>query len=213
MSIAINNVHIFPVLIHESKLFEENAEKIEKILEYCKNLEYLDDENSNCVCQSKKSYLQTEEECEELVELTEIIETILNGIKDAEVYDADRFEITQMWVNKTLKYVNHETHWHSNSFYSGVFYLTSGSPIVFYDPVYGRQMSSLNVWAESTQPAITRDIFPGKLILFPSYLQHKTLPHMEEESRYSISFNSVPSGKINHRSPHTTLSQLNIEIK
>jgi uncharacterized protein (TIGR02466 family) len=213
MSIGIDNIQIFPVLIHETKLFEESPEKIKKILDYCKNLEFIEDEDIGTVDQTKNSYLHLKEDCPELSELTEIIESILDAIRISEVYDAERFEISQMWVNKSKKFVYHNTHWHSNSFYSGVFYLTGGSPIVFYDPVYGRQMSSLNVWAESTQPAIKRDISPGKLIIFPSYLQHKTLPHTNEDARYSISFNSVPSGKINHRSPYTSLSQLNIEIK
>jgi len=74
-------------------------------------------------------------------------------------------------------------------------------------------MSSLNVWAETTQPSIVLPAESKILRIFPSYLQHKTLPHDSEELRYTISFNTIPNGKTNTRNPYTRLSELQINVE
>jgi uncharacterized protein (TIGR02466 family) len=206
MSISIKNIPAFPVYIHEVKDLLK-PEHVESLKQTCDNLEYID--SNNGLYQSQDSYLQNDERFKKI---TLYIRSVLRTIKIAELYDADDFEISQMWVNRARKNACHEQHWHSNSFFSGIFYLTEGSPTVFYDPVIGRQMSSLNVWAETNQPAIVLPAEVGTLRVFPSYFQHKTLPNEMDEDRISISFNSVPVGKVNTRNPYTRLSELSISI-
>lgn len=207
-SICLKNVEIFPTLIHELHEFFED-EYVDNLRKICENIECAPKSNFG-LQQSIDSYLHKNEDFKTLVFY---IKSVLNTIKIAEEYDTDEFVITQMWLNKSYKGAFHEQHWHSNSFFSGIFYLTEGSPTVFYDPVVGRQMSSMNVWASTTQPAIALPPKPGLLRVFPSYLQHKTLPSDIDGTRMTLSFNCVPSGKINTRNPYTRLSELEIEIK
>lgn len=206
MSISIKNIPTFPTYIHEVKELLD-LEYIQSIREVCENIEYVD--STSGLYQSQDSYLQNDERFKRL---TLYIRSVLRTIKIAELYDTDDFEISQMWVNRSQKGAFHQQHWHSNSFFSGIFYLTEGAPTVFYDPVIGRQMSSLNVWAETTQPAIVLPAEIGTLRVFPSYFQHKTLEHDGDEDRITISFNSIPIGKTNTRNPYSRLSELSISI-
>ena len=204
MSYSIKNVPLFPTLIHESHgMFKD--EYIEKLITTCKSLEFTSGDYN--VKQSIDSYLHKDDR---FIKICMYVKALLRSIKIAEVYDTTDFEISQMWVNVCEKGIAHHQHWHANSFFSGIIYLTGGAPTVFYDPVIGRQMSSLNVWAETTQPAISLESKPGLIRIFPSYLQHKTLPNDGDEDRISISFNAIPVGEVNTRNPYSRLSQLKI---
>jgi hypothetical protein len=51
---------------------------------------------------------------------------------------------------------------------------------------------------------------PGKLVLFPSHLYHSVDEHMiEDHPRYSLSFNTFPSGQIGN---FAALAGLNLEV-
>jgi len=87
-------------------------------------------------------------------------------------------------------------HSHVNSYISGVFYLSSGSPLGFINP-------SLNKW--QFLPNINQKDYrsyngflitpqPNLLTIFPSWLQHHISPSLEDE-RVSIAFNIIPKGK------------------
>jgi len=124
---------------------------------------------------------------------------IREGIKELG-YSVDVIEFRDCWANKMLKneYVN--SHNHSNSWLSGVYYpfeiedISSG--ITFFDP----------------RPANTTMIFPGAgskgdftaqdktfepkqgtIYVFPSWLWHSVRPVIKDE-RISVSFNIVPGG-------------------
>ena len=96
------------------------------------------------------------------------------------------------------------------SAYSGVFYLTGGSPLCF------RQPNPLQVH-KSTIPIsdINRDMYmvepiKGRLIMFPWWLEHGSINDLDNE-RWSIAFNTLPYGKINYNDGNN-LSSVNLEF-
>lgn len=122
--------------------------------------------------------------------------------------------ITICWANKTTTLQAHHEHKHTNSFLSGIFYLTShdDSPTVFTFP---------NVWTtefpgigfEKCRKTNSFKISPKKstLILFPSHIMHHVHGHKEKETRYTISFNTFLSGSI-HNDP-ISKARLELSVK
>lgn len=123
----------------------------------------------------------------------------LEQIRDTQKYDCDKFNISSSWYNQSLKNQGmHQTyHKHTNSFFSGIYYLSGGSPTVFEDPVIPRTMTQLEVLRKDHSPFERTMAVPGSLIIFPSYVFHHSPPHVENFDRHVISFNVLPTGKIN----------------
>lgn len=136
----------------------------------------------------------------------------LMQVKEKMEYDCEGFEITNSWFNVALAghdmYQNY--HRHSMSMYSGVYYMTHGSPTVFEDPVIHRTQAQIEVLRNNYNPTYESQAEPGKLVIFPSWMYHRSLPHLGENNRYIISFNSMPYGKINHNL--ATDSKANIKV-
>lgn len=84
------------------------------------------------------------------------------------------------------------------SFYSGVYYLTEGAATIFEDPVIHRTQAQLEVLRKKHDPLEYIIPVPGKLVLFPSWVYHMSQMHIGKQSRYIISFNTLPAGRINH---------------
>lgn len=139
--------------------------------------------------------------------------TCLEEVRAAMQYDCEKLEITNSWFNVAL--ANHNMyqnyHRHSMSMFSAVYYMTAGSETVFEDPVIHRTQAQIEVLRHNYNPFYKMVPEPGKLVIFPSWLYHRSLPHLENQDRYIISFNSLPTGKINHNL--ATDSKANIEVK
>jgi uncharacterized protein (TIGR02466 family) len=127
-------------------------------------------------------------------------------------YDCEGFEITNSWFNVALggyeMFQNY--HRHSMSFYSAVYYLTEGSATVFEDPVLHRTQAQIEVLRHNYKPFYESAAIPGKLVIFPSWMYHRSLPHIGANDRYIISFNTMPVGKINHNL--ATDSKANLKV-
>lgn len=113
--------------------------------------------------------------------------------------DCDALDIAVCWGNKSApgRQAAHHVHNHNLSYVSAVYYVTKGSPTVFLDPFESKGGICLDVnWSKNRE--IEREIYPdpGSLILFPSWLPHCSRPHVGNESRYTMSFNALPVGKI-----------------
>ena len=88
----------------------------------------------------------------------------------------------------------------------------TGAPVGFEDPVMPRTMNQLEVLrTDGYAPFEYIAPMPGKLLLFPSWLYHWTKPHIDNFERWNISFNVLPTGKINYNVG--TDSTANIELK
>jgi uncharacterized protein (TIGR02466 family) len=91
-------------------------------------------------------------------------------------------------------------HKHSNSYISGSFYLTDGSPFNIMD----RDRSELFGFAPRIEKgdnyrameSFTISPKPRRIILFPSGMMHCVLPSKNQARRYSVAFNAVPVGRI-----------------
>src|SRR5690606_21718553 len=94
-------------------------------------------------------------------------------------------------------------HRHDNSYISGSLYLSEGSPFNILNPHQGGLFGLMpRVRREDVEENYRSwDSFninpkPGRLVLFPSGLQHCVLPSQSQEKRYSIAFNAIPLGRI-----------------
>ena len=103
------------------------------------------------------------------------------------------FELDNMWANVNYKGCYNEKHNHPLSHLSGVYYVKvpdENSEIVFYDPRVIKEMYPTD---HEDNPAFWETVRfrpeEGKLILFPSYLQHSVNINNSDEDRISISFN------------------------
>lgn len=112
------------------------------------------------------------------------------------------FKMTTSWATKCPPNSNSQKHSHKNSYYSGVLYLTEHSdnaPIMFFNPIDDFNTILTNNPTEYNGfNSRTWTIHPqkGKIIFFPSYLEHMILKNISQDNRYSIAFNFFPSGTI-----------------
>lgn len=139
-------------------------------------------------------------------ELLELKTFIVNHVNDCfrQIYQP-KFDlelyITQSWVNYTSTGNFHHTHTHSNSFFSGVFYIdtTVNDKITFSQPLYQAETFKIiskeyNIWNSDTWWLPARK---NSLIIFPSTLHHSVgIVEDENHTRVSLSFNTFLKGQL-----------------
>jgi uncharacterized protein (TIGR02466 family) len=199
---------VFPTPVFSSNIFDvcDNAQQIfdETFSEMKK--EVLSSES--IVAQSESSMLHKQERYSKIIEYFNLV---LEEIKTINNYDTEKFEISQMWINKSTKGISHPTHYHPNSYFSGVMYFSEGSQINFKDPVYSRLNSQLIVGNSLDTHNFATNPKEGLLLIFPSWLYHGTeINHTD--SRWSMSFNCLPSGKTNYNIDTLRYSKVNLTI-
>lgn len=131
-------------------------------------------------------------------------------------YEGDfDFVITECWATKTDKFQKHHVHIHPNSIISGIIYLTDhpDATTEFYLPnpwhwtdqflKIGKENSKMHV--ASIKPEV------GKIVFFPSNLQHSTKPNLNSTPRYTISFNTFISGNIGTQTTLLKLTPISVE--
>ena len=115
-------------------------------------------------------------------------------------WTCDRIIINKSWANRSdaSSGHHHSPHRHPMSFLSAIYYITEGVPTVFVDPLQQREWAQLHVDGgpieDSTQYVHPK---PGGLFIFPSYMIHSSDPNYESKDRFTISFNTFPSGSVN----------------
>jgi uncharacterized protein (TIGR02466 family) len=133
-------------------------------------------------------------------ELFNWFEDCLEEIKVAGQMDCDKISITSSWCNiyYAKDYNYHRPHRHSLSYLSAVYYLTAGAPTLFQDPLPWRaEYAQIEVLQHNFSPLEEVSAEPGKLVIFPSWMFHSTKQHADDFDRWSISFNTLPSGNVN----------------
>jgi uncharacterized protein (TIGR02466 family) len=116
-------------------------------------------------------------------------------------HKVNSIEITSSWANVIDKNNAIYAHYHGNSYISGVFYLTDGSPLAFHnDHVYEQFTFSPEIEVDKdkpwTFPSVAYPAETGNIILFPSLMKHSVHKPSTDEKRYSIAFNTIPTGMI-----------------
>lgn len=181
---------IFPVPVAEIET--DNTEIISNVKQSVLNL--CDYDTLNKIgnwCSSDD--LQCKEKFFQLTEfINEIVVDYLNNIYNCKSED---FYLTCMWANVHKCFSKHHIHNHPNSFLSGVYYIDTpeGSGDIFFkDPRSGNQILVPD-YTQTPEFMFNEVRFPvskGKLILFPSYLEHGThLGDTYNGHRISVSFN------------------------
>lgn len=164
---------------------------------------------------STLSYIRNLHDKAETKELFDWFRSCLEEVRVSQKFDCDKFEITSSWFNRALPNsgMSQNYHRHSMSFFSAVYYLTSGAPTVFEDPVIHRTQAQLEVLRHDFQPYEYIQPEPGKLVIFPSWLYHTSVPHIANHDRYIISFNTMPTGHVNYNLATDSVAHLTVETK
>jgi uncharacterized protein (TIGR02466 family) len=117
-------------------------------------------------------------------------------------------EITQSWINKSNINSYRDPHIHTNSFISGVIYLTDSlTPIVFHKPTKHLNwfdIESTKINAYNTH-VYNQGVFKNMLLLFPSNLAHSVVMNTSNDPRISIAFNTFIKGNLGSRNRMTFL--------
>jgi uncharacterized protein (TIGR02466 family) len=139
----------------------------------------------------------------------EWVHSCLQFVKEQNQYQCDSLEITQCWANKYKDSEYIHPHVHPNSVVSGIFYANQTNSGTIFGKVnpwtvgLAEDISSLSISSLWLAPNHDDECYnlqrvepeSGFLYLFPSNLRHATEINVGNE-RYTISFNSFPSGKI-----------------
>ena len=129
------------------------------------------------------------------IELNEFFYGLMSAKKEVELY------ITESWFNKTIKGESHHRHWHPNSLYSAIVYLTgkegTGTTTFItsaYDTIeYDMEQPNIyNSRSWNFAPKI------GDILIFPSNVEHLVDQYNEDEPRITLSFNTFVRGQINN---------------
>jgi uncharacterized protein (TIGR02466 family) len=131
----------------------------------------------------------------------EIIELCLEFARQGYGHKVEAIDICNSWGNVVKYGQNIRYHKHNNSYISGSFYLSEGSFFnilnMGYHELFGimpeidKQANCYRSWE-----SFNINVKPGRIVMFPSGLQHCVLPSNSQENRYSIAFNAIPVGKI-----------------
>lgn len=135
---------------------------------------------------------------------SQIVDHVNNYLYNVlEINDSFQYYFTDSWFIKTEPQGESKFfHFHSNSLFSGVFYINA-------PPDCGNLMFSKNSTGSGSGEYVNIDIpyknynvfnssnyslFPetGKILIFPSYINHRILANKLNEDRYSFAFNILP---------------------
>ena len=103
-------------------------------------------------------------------------------------------DVSSSWFNEMDNGAHVKLHRHERSIISGVLYFNlsnNSSPISFKNPLIPYKMMEL--YNGNSNYYNTIDVYEGLLILFPSWLEHETLP--QSGKRCVISFNTIHQGQ------------------
>jgi len=128
----------------------------------------------------------------------EIEEHLTTYTRDVFKYDVDPY-ITNSWINMNPQGTVHNSHFHSNSLFSGVFYhrLPKDTPgISFMNPLKHIFEIWPSEWNHHNSYAWELPVEEGDLIIFPSSLYHEVKENLSENLRVTLSFNSLIRGEI-----------------
>jgi uncharacterized protein (TIGR02466 family) len=111
-------------------------------------------------------------------------------------YPAEAF-VTQSWLNWTKKGEFHHRHKHPNSFISGVLYISTDSltdKIKFYKDGYEQLQLATDNFNVMNSGSWWFPVNTGKVVMFPSKLEHEVENVMADDVRVSLAFNSFIKG-------------------
>lgn len=206
---SITKHDLFPTTVYQFDLGEEDMWMADQALEYIKTLE-MAMYNFPAGVRTSRGDIHKEEP---MLPLIGFFHDCLDYIRCDLCLQAQELRIALSWANwaPPNSGVGHPLHRHNYSYLSGVFYFTEGSETVFQDPVDIRNLDTLEIIRDHFDgPTETFKAEPGKLLIFPGWLRHYSNPHVGEESRYTMSFNSLPHGPVNAGPQGVPMANINV---
>ena len=130
-----------------------------------------------------------------------ILNTAVPELMSALSIDANyRVEITEMWGNVLQPGDDHQYHNHPNCVFSGIFYLTEGTPTIFCDPRPAANVLRLiNPYNLNTAVKTVLQAVPNQMVMFDSWLSHYVGVNKESSARKTISFNILFRGEYGYK--------------
>lgn len=185
-----NSYNLFPTLIQVFDLKDHPASK--RVLDLMNNTEtnwhaLVQDGESSYNERTKNKFLSNPAISDFATTIQECVDTFT---QEAGI---ERCIVTNSWINKMKKGSRVNLHRHEHSAVSGAYYPTWGfdnAPLIFRNPVAPYKMAELA--SDSTAYNDLEQEVPGgfgRLILFPSYLEHYTKENNSDE-RLVLSFNA-----------------------
>ena len=188
----MQTIHLFPKVVGSFNL-ERNLTKKElaKINLILSELEKNTENHA-----SKNKFVLNDPDLFNLKQfIDESIKQYLHDVLD----ENTQLNVTQSWLNKTLKNEGHHFHCHPNSYLSGVFYVKTNDDdkITFYknDPRNNYYKPVVNNWNSANSPSWWLPTPQNSLIIFSSDLHH-SVPKTLNDERISLSFNTFPIGSL-----------------
>ena len=110
--------------------------------------------------------------------------------------NTEGLRINLSWANVSKGMNEHRSHVHPNSWLSGIYYCTPNCPPTYFETPLPHSRSGIVVMSNSK---LSQNIWQcpseaGTLILFPSWLEHFTMPSQYNGTRMTISINVMPVG-------------------
>ena len=179
--------NIFPSLVY----LVDCDELIDDVKSACENYDWndtLSNEGSNL--SSKKNILE-----QEYINLVKLFEDKVNLTLDEIGYD-NKFQLTNSWFTKTEPSSQIIRHNHNNSLWSSVFYFDDNcGHLTFY-----KNSPAIYIVPDNANPdllmygAVHFPCVKGKMLLFPSELDHAVMNNNSNRVRHSLAMNFMPRG-------------------
>jgi uncharacterized protein (TIGR02466 family) len=122
------------------------------------------------------------------------VNQVANGMNLNKQFKVDENSL-QFWININQQDNHNLTHNHPRSFLSGVYYVKvpkNSGDLIFEHP-YPLMKFWYQYFTESDKPESFSSIFVnpevGKLVIFPSWLEHRVVLNKSNKKRISIAFN------------------------
>jgi len=192
---------------------------LEEVCDQVRELEYVANANNlvSNLAQNKFYYHK---------ELFDFFDHSLEQVRQIYYTDTIRLSITSCWANRTEKLNTHHKHVHVNSILSGIMYLTShdSGHTVFRipDPYLNCQRTGmLAISKQGNRQHVTdalqlgSKIKPekGKLVIFPSHIEHEVTANVDSIDRYTLAFNTFITGKVSINHGTTYLHVNTVDVK
>ena len=192
---------LFPTLIYEAWYPDYGSEQA-KLIQFNQRLREEDREGKRISEQEYHSgftsYFSRNDlyTAPELTGLVSFLNRCARNFAQQHHWDTQNFEpvMSTLWGNINPKFSFHAEHLHPYSHISGVFYVRCepGSPAIsFKDPRMARWMMPPAADGNRAENTFHAKVAPepGKLLMFPAWLEHGVAQNQTEEERISMSFN------------------------
>ena len=187
----ILNLWPTPIYIGEEEITDE-------LLSYCESINYNRMMSNNGYMSENKYVLN------ELTDLKKKLALHCNTYlqDNLKVNTNSSFYFLNSWIVKHNKGDYAQSHLHTNSLISGVYYINvpkdSGN-IIFQKNYTNLFHSSINIeynsLNETNSLEYTLNVKEGMILLFPSWLSHSVLENLNQQTRYTLAFNLFVRGK------------------